>query len=293
MAVAPAPAPADALRTAGPARAGLARRAAFTLTELLTVIGLIALLISLFLPVLSKVRSAAGATACLSNLRQMGNAWTMYSSENHGRFMHYVWHTPATPEVAWYGYWTGVLDTRHVRGDVLLCPAAAEPTSSDKNFGYGDANHAWNGKFFGVNGTGVPGWDGTGVRFDENRYRVSSYGFNMNLTLGHRFGDPFGGANLGGLRSASDTPVFIDCVTPDVWPPNLNGRGAVEPPPNLVGGGIDPYSPEHWRFMLARHGLGVNVAMADGSARWVRLEDTYQLTWTVDWKKYRLRLSPD
>ena len=43
------------------------------------VIGLIAVLVSLLLPVVGKARSAANAANCISNLRQMGMAWTMYS----------------------------------------------------------------------------------------------------------------------------------------------------------------------------------------------------------------------
>ncbi len=57
----------------------------FTLVELLVVIGVIALLISILLPVLNKARTAANVTKCLSNIRQLGLATTMYLSENKGR----------------------------------------------------------------------------------------------------------------------------------------------------------------------------------------------------------------
>jgi len=85
---------------------------AFTLIELLVVIAIIALLVGILLPALGRARGAARDAACLSNLRQLGLAWTMYMDD----FDRFPWGSDGEYEkklrwgwggVHWYGYENG------------------------------------------------------------------------------------------------------------------------------------------------------------------------------------------
>jgi prepilin-type processing-associated H-X9-DG protein/prepilin-type N-terminal cleavage/methylation domain-containing protein len=103
------------------------RSRAFTLVELLVVIGIIALLIAILLPSLTKARKQALAVACASNLRQLGQAMVLYTNE----YKYY----PASQAVEG-GRFIGVWPTRlrkamglpqSTGNNVFWCPAQ-EPT---------------------------------------------------------------------------------------------------------------------------------------------------------------------
>ena len=316
----------------------LQKRHAFTLVELLVVIGIIAILIGILVPTLTKARKAAKTTVCLSNLRQMGNGWVMYLTDTKGRLPYSFWTNKSHltgaryDEMIWKGFWFGMLGEYRVSSSKLLCPEAQDPVPFNANpafggvIGAGTVFNAWNGQWQSASPVGIrldsskinPTNDST-----KRGYRIGSYGFNGNLHFspgadGRYANIPDGpsgddgvrhpktspgptgssaayfGGNINQVKPQGEVPVFYDCI----WIDNIgmeNGTPASPPtPPPDLGGVKAPAggANNHWRILLARHGRGINVCFADGSARWVALEDTYQMKWTPFWLKYPLKNLP-
>jgi prepilin-type processing-associated H-X9-DG protein len=268
-------------RGSGGRHPGRQRGGGFTLAEVLVVCGMIAMLSSLLLPVVGKARSAANATRCLSNLREMGNGWAMYTATNRGHLMGYTWKVPTAPDLAWHAYWPGQLETFGVHGESLVCPSASEPIPTSASKGYGTAIYSWSGKYAA---------NGTAIKLNANLYRDGSYGMNKYMTAGNGFGENLQANKVTAVRNTCDVPLFMDCAFVDTYPANGDEANPPEPPPNLRGDQITLGTPEHWNFLLARHGRGINVCFADGSARWVRLQDTYRMTWNARWIPYSIPL---
>ncbi|HQY87590.1 MAG TPA: prepilin-type N-terminal cleavage/methylation domain-containing protein [Tepidisphaeraceae bacterium] len=112
-------------------------RKAFTLVELLVVIGIIALLIGILVPVLSKARASSVRTKCLSNVRSMQIAQWAYATSNRGYLIqggmsHGTDH--ANEELTWFNvlnkYFGGKLAAR-CPGDMSPHFEVPMPTTTD------------------------------------------------------------------------------------------------------------------------------------------------------------------
>ena len=126
---------------------GSARRRAFTLIELLTVIAIIGILAAILIPTVGAVREKARAAQCVSNQRQIAQGMLLFAGDNKNRlpapFPGQDWIQKISPYIQAFNW-----DSDKSRY-IWLCPS---DNSGDRWSGYGMSNHL---NKSGGNGFGV------------------------------------------------------------------------------------------------------------------------------------------
>lgn len=236
----------------------------FTLVELLVVIAIIALLMSILMPALARVRNQAKMVLCQSNLRQLATAFDMYTGDNRGYFQQGYMGLPDCGSPNW---WIHAIKPYYADSDVCLCPMA---TKLGVEIGLGEIGatfYAWSAQgWLGPQGSA---WGSYAVNgWVENNQCPTETENTSRKRWRHS-----------AVSGTNNIPLAMDAQWIDAWPSHYHV------PPEFEDQDWRHNTNTHIdRVMVNRHNGYINGAFVDSSVRKLGLKEIYILKWHREFK---------
>jgi len=241
----------------------------FTLIELLVVIAIIALLMSILMPALARVKNQAKTVGCRANLRQWNLFFSMYTEENNGLF-------EAGTGNGHMNHWMNTLRPLYKNDHKITCCPTAQKPLIDRN---GVSGGQWNVS----SAWGVFTGQGYGPEGDWGSYGINGWVENPPTELATVFEgfDTRNNWRTPNVKLAAYVPLFMDALRFNLFPLHTDS-----PPP--AQDAVWESTQHMKRICIDRHGGGINMAFLDWSVRKVGLKEL----WTLQWHKTYMKDGP-
>ncbi len=215
------------------------RPRAFTLIELLVVVAIIAILISILLPALSRAREVTKAAVCLSNLRSLGQAVHTYAMNHRGRLISAgLAHGGSVNE---HAAWINTLREDYGNKDVARCPS--------------DRSRLWSEPW--------------GVDDEDHQYRRASYATHYYTVERIAGRGPYDRLDM--IKRPAETILMVELVE--------DGQYAVSDHVHPEQWFSNPRSLARQEVFVDRHRNKANYSFMDGHAEAKQFRDTYAIDW--------------